>query len=122
MALISCPECKKEISDRAHSCPSCGFPLDEYFQELKEKEEEKKREEERKKQEELVSVLSQIAEKRKTEEIRVCPFCGGEISADSRFCGFCGNKVTTDYVICTNCGKQILAIVKFCKYCGTRRM
>ena len=27
MALIYCPECKKEISDRAISCPQCGFPL-----------------------------------------------------------------------------------------------
>ena len=54
MALISCPECKKEISDRAHSCPFCGFPLDEYFQELKEEEEEKRiKEEEALQQEEL---------------------------------------------------------------------
>ncbi len=29
MALINCPECKKEISDRATSCPNCGFPLQE---------------------------------------------------------------------------------------------
>jgi len=27
VALISCPECKKEISDKALSCPSCGYPL-----------------------------------------------------------------------------------------------
>ena len=27
MALISCPECKKEISDQATSCPHCGFPI-----------------------------------------------------------------------------------------------
>lgn len=27
MALITCPECKKEISDTAISCPSCGFVL-----------------------------------------------------------------------------------------------
>lgn len=28
MALIKCPECSKEISDRAASCPHCGCPLD----------------------------------------------------------------------------------------------
>lgn len=28
MALISCSECKKEISDQALSCPGCGFPLE----------------------------------------------------------------------------------------------
>jgi len=27
MALINCPECKKEVSDKAANCPNCGFPL-----------------------------------------------------------------------------------------------
>ena len=27
MALIQCPECKKEISDSAPSCPNCGVPI-----------------------------------------------------------------------------------------------
>lgn len=27
MPLIQCPECKAEISDKAISCPNCGFPL-----------------------------------------------------------------------------------------------
>lgn len=27
MALIRCPECRKEISDKATRCPNCGFPL-----------------------------------------------------------------------------------------------
>lgn len=27
MALISCPECNKQISDKAISCPNCGFPI-----------------------------------------------------------------------------------------------
>ena len=25
MAMISCPECKTEISDQAAACPKCGF-------------------------------------------------------------------------------------------------
>ena len=29
MALINCPECNKEISDKAKSCPNCGLPLRE---------------------------------------------------------------------------------------------
>ncbi len=29
MALIKCPECGKEISDRAESCPNCGCLIDE---------------------------------------------------------------------------------------------
>ena len=27
MALINCPECGKQISDRAEACPNCGCPL-----------------------------------------------------------------------------------------------
>lgn len=27
MALINCPECGKEISDKAKACPHCGYPL-----------------------------------------------------------------------------------------------
>ena len=27
MALINCPECGKQISDKAASCPDCGYPL-----------------------------------------------------------------------------------------------
>lgn len=29
MALIKCPECGKEISDKAKSCPNCGYPTDQ---------------------------------------------------------------------------------------------
>src|SRR6516225_4694134 len=28
MALIPCPECRRQVSDRARSCPGCGYPLD----------------------------------------------------------------------------------------------
>jgi hypothetical protein len=27
MALINCPECEKEISDRVRACPHCGYPF-----------------------------------------------------------------------------------------------
>ena len=27
MSLIKCPECTKEISDQAPTCPFCGFPI-----------------------------------------------------------------------------------------------
>ena len=30
MSLINCPECSKEISDKALSCPNCGYPLSIY--------------------------------------------------------------------------------------------
>lgn len=34
MALINCPECGKEISDKAKQCIHCGFPLEDYVQEF----------------------------------------------------------------------------------------
>lgn len=30
MALIKCPECGKEISDKASACPNCGCPSSEF--------------------------------------------------------------------------------------------
>lgn len=27
MAIIQCPECKKDVSDRAEKCPNCAYPL-----------------------------------------------------------------------------------------------
>lgn len=32
MALISCPECGREISDKVTSCPHCGYPFAEEVQ------------------------------------------------------------------------------------------
>lgn len=29
MALIICPECKKEVSSKAKTCPNCGAPISE---------------------------------------------------------------------------------------------
>lgn len=31
MALVSCPECGKEVSSTAVSCPNCGFAVKDYF-------------------------------------------------------------------------------------------
>ncbi len=32
MPLIKCPECSKQVSERAHSCPHCGYPLEKEFE------------------------------------------------------------------------------------------
>lgn len=31
MALIKCPECNKEVSTSAQSCPNCGYPISKTF-------------------------------------------------------------------------------------------
>lgn len=33
MALITCPECKHDVSNYAHSCPHCGYPISELLKE-----------------------------------------------------------------------------------------
>jgi hypothetical protein len=39
MAMITCPECKKKVSETADSCPSCGYQLTpEKIAEIKKKE------------------------------------------------------------------------------------
>ena len=31
MALIKCPECGKQVSDKAQTCPNCGFSISQLF-------------------------------------------------------------------------------------------
>ena len=35
MALIVCPECGKQVSDQAETCPNCGYPIPKYIAEQK---------------------------------------------------------------------------------------
>lgn len=35
MSLVKCPECGKEISDQAHFCPDCGYPLRDHVAQKK---------------------------------------------------------------------------------------
>lgn len=37
MALINCPECKKEVSDSASSCPFCGYSVAKHVKKEKSK-------------------------------------------------------------------------------------
>ncbi len=37
MSLIKCPECDKEISDKAKVCPMCGYPIREEIDKLSSK-------------------------------------------------------------------------------------
>lgn len=34
MSIIRCPECSRDISDKARSCPCCGYPLDDEAQSI----------------------------------------------------------------------------------------
>lgn len=73
MALIKCPECGKEISDKADICPNCNFNIVEYR--IKEVEKEKKQAEEKKKE---------------LENQEECPECKKLVEKDTELCPFCG--------------------------------
>ncbi len=99
MALISCSECGKEVSDKAASCPNCGNPIAQ--------------------QPSLTPTQS--------EEYLCCPKCGSrELHSDKK--GFSGGKALAGAVLtggigllagtigskdvqitCLKCGKQFKA-------------
>lgn len=67
MAPINCPQCGKEISDKASFCPQCGFEL-----------------------------TNANSEKNEDDNLKVlvCEECGKEISEDEKYCPNCGCPVT----------------------------
>lgn len=78
MALIKCPECGKEISDKASICVNCGYPIFEYVEELKREEEQKNAGQLREQQEE---------EKKKCAR---CKYCGVDSVREDGYCENCG--------------------------------
>lgn len=58
MALIKCPECGKDISDKVKNCPNCGFPIAEEKQEAQKVE--------------ISSVNIKINKERRNKIIKVC--------------------------------------------------
>ena len=72
MSLVECPECKKQISDSAKTCPYCGFPMEEYITTIVENKT-------------TMSVVN-------TENLN-CPKCGTQNYKEYKFCKKCGNKL-----------------------------
>lgn len=75
MALIKCPECGKEISDKSEKCIGCGFPIKDFLQNQEEektkKELETLEESEVNKKKELVSDKRNISIKHKEKLIEI---------------------------------------------------
>ncbi len=72
MALINCPECSREISDKVKTCPHCGFPF-----------------------EGAPSRSNSAGSLRLI--VAACPRCGADLEFDAGhehyFCSFCGSEV-----------------------------
>lgn len=71
MALIKCPECGKEFSDRASACPNCSCPTKDILQDLQ----------------------NAAVESEKLKQI-ICPRCGSSVKADGDYCDNCGRRIT----------------------------
>lgn len=72
MALIICPECGKEISDKAAICVGCGFPVKEY--------------------------LEKYSERVSDDATRTCEYCGSVDIDDEGYCNNCGMKLLKERV------------------------
>lgn len=122
MALIKCPECGKDISDRAVICIGCGFPIRDYL-----KEKQKINNEE-------------SGNDSTTQDSAMCPFCNSKKIDVDGYCDDCGMKILTAmpannhniynaesseeedipdeaYSICPVCGKYNIAGVYTCERC-----
>ncbi len=95
MALVSCPECQKEVSIHALACPQCGFPFPG---------------------KQASAVGGQLGTK-----LYACPDCGCAVSKKAQTCPHCGvvligekrslptnsNSVNETW-LCTHCGNPYI--------------
>lgn len=108
--MIPCPECGKEISDKAAFCPNCGCPSSEF------------------------------SRHEVTEESATCPFCGEKLVIDDGYCVACGMKINLiikeernhsqnirstftqepsgPYTVCPECHGYNAAGIFTCAHCG----
>lgn len=70
MALIKCPECGKEISDKSDLCIGCGYPISREIESVEEAE------------------MAERCEK------LLCRSCGSENEAGEDYCAVCGMRIT----------------------------
>lgn len=51
--------------------------------------------------------------------VKSCPSCGAQVSANAKFCSDCGAKILSKK-FCSNCGHELSDNAKFCPECGTK--
>lgn len=105
MALIKCPKCGKEVSDKVSICPHCNFEIATYYQKLQKEKNEKEKIE---REEELKS---------KKENIQ-CPECGMLVNESIESCPSCGYPIQKEKskkikMLVGGCIAVILLIIVF---------
>ena len=74
MALIKCPECGKEISDKATQCPNCGCPCEEFRK---------------------IKVPKELSENEKPQMFS-CVNCGRPLPVGIEECIYCGYEYDSE--------------------------
>lgn len=115
MALIKCPECNKEVSDKSAACIHCGFPIKEFLLQK------------------TTELEMQILEQEKFK----CKQCSFQNKVGEDYCENCGARIT-DYknpeqvlgykenedisniphTVCPRCNHKNRAGIFTCKKCG----
>lgn len=82
MALIKCPECGKEISDKAEACVYCGFPIKSNLE---------------------IKRICPECKNNVENGISICPTCGFDLKADKWECVECHAFVDNNVDECPKC-------------------
>lgn len=96
MALIACPNCGKEVSDRAEKCPACGHVLIEP------------------KEEEIIKVSCPECGAELEEGAKVCPNCGCPIENEENEPEAQKVEITKVHMNAASKKKIIIAIASIC--------
>lgn len=80
MAMINCPECGKEVSDKAKTCPNCGAPIAP----------QKEFKTEEPSSQPLSYRYRKMEDKSKTQ---ICKHCKSEIPKDAKVCPVCKRNI-----------------------------
>lgn len=110
MALINCPECQKEISDQAKTCPHCGLSVQKELAKKKAEEEKKRVEELAKNASPTINAISHIV-----VFVIIALIIGVIVYAcnkptydsDDGKCDICGKKKTYDLYGEEYCDKHV---------------
>lgn len=102
MALISCPECGREVSDKANACPNCGYPIEQ--DKIKENK----------------LICPYCGEEVQVEE-GYCSSCGMRIEpyrSEKKSYPPIQEKPQTPYTVCPSCGFYNNSGDYVCRRCG----
>ncbi len=70
MAMIKCPECGKDMSDKATACPNCGCPIEDIKAKINEIESEKEEKERAKAEEKKAKEIAEEIKRKQKEDAK----------------------------------------------------